>query len=200
MSEHSETPYRCSYTTGRQRCYSFRICCGTSEDKYATAKCREHCAEHGLPTEILDEPAVGPRTARARRSLSPRREVRMKLLYIAGPIRAENYYEIEKNIRRAEEVALAISALGAAVICPHSMARFYEHALPVELWLERDIEILKRCDGMVVVCPFRHSKGTVGEVQFCEENNIPVFYVQAHRETFEPLSENFTPIKRFLAE
>lgn len=38
-----------------------------------------------------------------------------KLIYIAGPFRADTLFEIEKNVMRAREYAAAVWAAGAVV-------------------------------------------------------------------------------------
>src|SRR4051812_23871364 len=101
----------------------------------------------------------------------------MNVIYIAGPFRAENAWEIEQNIRRAEELALACWRAGFAVICPHTNTRFFQGAAPDEVWLEGYIELLKRCDAVLVVLPnWDNSEGTQVEIKTAKESNIPVFY------------------------
>jgi hypothetical protein len=48
----------------------------------------------------------------------------MKLIYVAGPFRGKDAWEIECNIRRAESLALEVWRLGAACICPHPTPDF----------------------------------------------------------------------------
>jgi len=101
----------------------------------------------------------------------------MKVVYIAGPFRAPNAWEIEQNIRHAEELALQVWRAGFAVICPHTNTRFFQGAAPDAIWLDGDIEILKRCDAVVIAQPWRWrtSKGTVAEVREALTRSIPVF-------------------------
>lgn len=68
----------------------------------------------------------------------------MRVVYIAGPFRAENAWEIEQNIRRAEEAALELWRAGAAVLCPHTNTRYFQGAAPDHVWLEGDLELLRR--------------------------------------------------------
>jgi len=49
----------------------------------------------------------------------------VKVAYIAGPFTAGTAWEIEQNIRRAEEMALKLWRAGVAAICVHSIARFF---------------------------------------------------------------------------
>lgn len=99
----------------------------------------------------------------------------MKVIYVAGPFRGPNHWVIEENIRRAERIAWEVWANGDAAVCPHANTRFYQGSLPDATWLNGDIEILKRCDG-VVLCPgWRDSSGTRAEVAVAIDNNIPVY-------------------------
>lgn len=106
----------------------------------------------------------------------------MIVVYVAGPFRAPNAWEIEQNIRRAERLALEVWQLGAACICPHTNTRFYQGAAPDEVWLAGDLEILRRCDAVLVVPDWEQSAGTRAEIEFAQECKVPVFYHLAELE------------------
>lgn len=99
----------------------------------------------------------------------------MKVVYVAGKFRGPNHWVVENNIRRAEEVALDLWRMGAAVICPHTNTRFFDGAAPDEIWLEGDIEIMKRCDAVYMVGDWRASKGATAEREVALAAGIPVF-------------------------
>lgn len=96
------------------------------------------------------------------------------VLYIAGPFRAPNTWEAEQNIRRAEELALRLWRKGYAVLCPHTNTRFFHGAATDAVWLNGDLDLLSRCDKVVVLPNWKRSMGAVGEVDFAIANNIPV--------------------------
>lgn len=100
----------------------------------------------------------------------------MKLGYVAGPFRGANSWEMEENIRRAERLALEVWKLGAACICPHSNTRFYQGAAPDNVWLDGDLEMLGRCDFIVMTPDWTRSEGARGEHQFALDNGLAVFY------------------------
>jgi nucleoside 2-deoxyribosyltransferase len=100
----------------------------------------------------------------------------MRVIYIAGPYRGPDSWTIEQNIRRAETLALEVWKLGCVAICPHANTRFYHKALPDKVWLEGDLEILSRCDAVLVIADWQHSIGTRAELEFATLQNIPVFY------------------------
>lgn len=105
----------------------------------------------------------------------------MKRVYIAGAIRAPNLWKREQNIRRAEEAAIAVAELGCTPFCPHSMGRFFDHALPEEFWLKADLKWLSVSDAIVVVEPgWFESQGTQLEMAYAKEHNIPRFFWTPH--------------------
>ena len=111
----------------------------------------------------------------------------MKVVYVAGPFRGPNNWDIEENIRRAERLALEVWRSGAACICPHTNTRFFQGAADDAVWLDGDIEILNRCDAVVMTEDWQRSSGARAEEKHARENNIPVFYsLDALREWLKP--------------
>ena len=99
----------------------------------------------------------------------------MKVIYVIGPFSAPNSWEMECNIRKAEEIALRLWRLGFAVICPHTNTRFFEGAFSREVVIDGDKEILKRCDGCIKLEGWEMSAGSIEEIRFAMEKGIPVF-------------------------
>ena len=99
----------------------------------------------------------------------------MKVVYLAGPFRAANSWDMEQNIRRAETLALEVWRAGMACICPHANTRFYQGAAPDEVWLNGDLELVRRCDAMLLTPDWIRSTGASAEKAFAEQNGIPVF-------------------------
>lgn len=99
----------------------------------------------------------------------------MKVVYIAGPFRGPNSWVMECNIRRAEALALEVWRMGAAVICPHTNTRFFDGAAPDDVWLKGDLEILKRCDAVLMTWDWAKSQGATAERHYAELHGIPVF-------------------------
>lgn len=100
----------------------------------------------------------------------------MKVIYIAGPFRGKNSWEVESNIRVAETLALDVWRSGFAAICPHANTRFFDGAAPDNVWLDGDLEILKRCDAILLTKNWEQSKGATKEMQFAKALNMPVYY------------------------
>jgi hypothetical protein len=118
----------------------------------------------------------------------------MKVVYVAGPFRGANSWEIEENIRRAERLALQVWRLGAACICPHTNTRFYQGAAPDEVWLNGDLEMLRRCDAILMTPDWERSSGARAEHDFALKHNIPVFHDLYELDAWlEPVAETPAP-------
>lgn len=87
----------------------------------------------------------------------------MKVAYIAGPYRSTTIGGILANIEAARAVALKYWKLGYAVICPHLNTALFDGACPDSTWLEGDIEIMARCDVVVMMKNWRASSGARAE-------------------------------------
>lgn len=99
----------------------------------------------------------------------------MKVAYVAGPYRADTIYGVAQNIQKARDVALRLWKLGYAAICPHSNTAFFDGACDDSVWLSGDLEILRRCDFVVVLDGWEKSEGATKEVQIANIDGIPVY-------------------------
>ena len=99
----------------------------------------------------------------------------MKLVYVAGPFRGPNAWEIEQNIRRAEALALEVWRAGFACVCPHTNTRFFQGAAEDSVWLDGDLLILERCDAVLLTPDWQRSSGARAEVDHAKLKGIPVY-------------------------
>jgi hypothetical protein len=53
--------------------------------------------------------------------------------------------------------------------------RFYQGALPDEVWLTGDLELLDRCDAVLLVSGWERSVGTKAEIRHAETSGIEIF-------------------------
>jgi hypothetical protein len=104
----------------------------------------------------------------------------MKAAYIAGPFRAETPWLVEQNVRRAERVALAAHLEGYAAICPHTMCRHLEGAASDESWLEAGLELLRRCDVLILLPGWEVSSGTRAEFQAALDAGQDILHAELH--------------------
>ena len=103
----------------------------------------------------------------------------MKLVYVAGPFRAETPWAVEQNVRRAEAIGYDVYKCGAMPIIPHANTRFSHGLGPDEFWLNGTRELAGRCDALILVPGWEGSSGTRGEVKHMLELMRPVFHTIA---------------------
>lgn len=99
----------------------------------------------------------------------------MPVIYIAGPFRGANAWEVEQNIRRAESLAFQVAQLGAMPLCPHTNTRYFDGTLTGEFWLEGTLELLRRCDAVLFTPCWLRSSGARGEHAEAERLGLPCF-------------------------
>ena len=98
----------------------------------------------------------------------------MKVIFLAGPYRSETEYGVHANIQRAERVALEVWRLGAVCICPHKNTAYFGGALPDEVWLKGDHELVRRSDAVLLMDEWSESKGAADEKVFAERIGKPL--------------------------
>jgi hypothetical protein len=109
----------------------------------------------------------------------------LKKVYVAGKFRGSTAWDVESNIRKAEEHGLELAKKGIFPVIPHTMTRFFDkaHGIPDSLWLEGDLDLLRMCDGLSLVPDnWYGSTGTDGEIKHALRNGIWIF-VPEHRLT-----------------
>ncbi len=99
----------------------------------------------------------------------------MKVIYIAGKYRGSTPWEVEQNIRAAEEVAARVWAMGMVALCPHANSRHMEGVATDEVFLAGTLELMRRCDAVLLVPNWRDSVGARAEVAEAERLGLPVF-------------------------
>ena len=100
----------------------------------------------------------------------------MRVVYVSGPYRGPDAWTIETNIRRAEALALEVWRAGAAALCPHANTRFFQGAAEDDVWLAGDLELLKRCDAIIMTADWTRSHGARAELAFAIAHGLPTFY------------------------
>jgi len=106
---------------------------------------------------------------------------RNTIAYVAGPYAGKGRFGIVRwfrqwrNILRARKVAYALWSRGYTVICPHTNTAWMDKACSRDWFLKGDLEILDRCDVMVLLPGWRNSEGTMGELKYAFDHGIEVF-------------------------
>ena len=104
----------------------------------------------------------------------------MKVIYIAGKYRGATPWEVEQNIRAAEDIAAKVWAMGHAALCPHANSRHMEGVASDEHFLAGTLELMRRCDAVLLVPNWHRSEGARAEIAEAERLGMPVFGLRAH--------------------
>lgn len=101
----------------------------------------------------------------------------MRVAYISGAYRSKKGINgIAENIWKAREVALKYWHLGYAVISPHCNTAFMDGVDTDKMFLEGDLEILKRCNVIVMMKGWRKSEGAKQELELAKNSRVQVIY------------------------
>jgi hypothetical protein len=102
---------------------------------------------------------------------------RLPVVYIAGPYRAATAWRVLANVRAAQEAALRVWKIGAVALCPHSNTGLFDGECPDEVWLDGDLELLRRCDAVLLMERWEDSAGARAERDLALRIGLPVFEV-----------------------
>jgi nucleoside 2-deoxyribosyltransferase len=98
------------------------------------------------------------------------------VIYLAHKIRdPRGPYWMNKHIQEAAAVSIELWRMGAATICPGLNTYLFDGVLPDEIWLKGDLEIITRCDAVVMHPNWPTSEGAKLERMFAIEKEIEVF-------------------------
>jgi len=100
----------------------------------------------------------------------------MKLCYIAGKFRGENHWEIHQNVIKAEMAIPKLLEMGYAPICPHKLTENLQGLFPDQTYLEICLEILKRCDSILMLSNWKDSVGSCEELRKAKEWNKEILF------------------------
>jgi len=103
----------------------------------------------------------------------------MKIVYVAGKYRGETVWDIAENVRTAERVGLEVARCGAMPLIPHANTAHFHGIGPDEFWIEGTLELLRRCDAVMVCHNWKDSAGARAEVTEAERLRLPVFHLPA---------------------
>lgn len=97
------------------------------------------------------------------------------LVYIAGPYTPNNGMAISDNIDNARILAEECWRNDIPAICPQLNTSYMDAVAPPEVFYQGDLDILERCDAVLMVDGWELSFGSRMERIFAFRNNIPVF-------------------------
>ena len=99
----------------------------------------------------------------------------MNVVYVAGKYRDTHPYQIQYHIDCAKEVAMQVWKAGHAAICPHLNSAHFEGLNTEQHFIDGTLELMKRCDVVLLVPGWETSEGTKGEIAEAERLGIPVY-------------------------
>src|SRR5947207_11192639 len=106
----------------------------------------------------------------------------MRVIYVAGKLSGPNNFEIARNVAAAEDVGLRVAQFGAMPLSPHSNTglKFFG-TITEDFWYEGTLELLRRCDAVIMVPGYESSRGARAECEEAHRLNLPVFFVVEDR-------------------
>lgn len=99
-----------------------------------------------------------------------------KLVYVGGPYRDKDMYQVKRNIRNADMVGELVIEAGAYPIIPHKCTELMEGMQSPQFFIEGTMAAMARCDAMIVVPYWQSSEGTIGEIKEMNRLGKPVFF------------------------
>ncbi len=105
----------------------------------------------------------------------------MKVIYIAGKYRTKTEWQLVENIRLAEVAARRLWAEGWSVICPHKNTAHFggllgDEAKDHELWIEGDLELLRRADAIYMLHNWQSSCGAKKELDLARNLGKEIYF------------------------
>ena len=103
----------------------------------------------------------------------------MRVIYVCGPYRAETKHRRDINILKARAVTVELLKRGWSVLCPHLLYARFDDLYPEiddAVYLEADLELLRRCDAIFLMRLWCESAGAKREFEEARERGVPVYY------------------------
>ena len=99
----------------------------------------------------------------------------MRVIYVAGSYTGDSHNAVFENIMAARTAARRLWFEGWAVICPHTNSMFMDGQNTSRVFIEGDIEILKRCDAIYMLKGWELSAGAYAEFWCAKDNDLDVY-------------------------
>lgn len=106
-----------------------------------------------------------------------RTESKVRLVYVAGKFSAKTREGVEANIAAAVAVGIEVAKLGLFPVVPHANTSHpdYERVQEYPFWIAGTLELLRRCDAIVMVPRWEESSGAKGERAEASRLRMPTF-------------------------
>lgn len=102
---------------------------------------------------------------------------RVKLVYVAGRYSASSDRTVEENVEAARVVARRVAAAHPLLfpVVPHQLNAGLESVGDYEWWLAGTLELMRRCDAVVMVPGWESSRGACAEREEAIQRGMPIF-------------------------
>jgi hypothetical protein len=98
------------------------------------------------------------------------------LLYIAGCYAPKDGRTVDDHIELAKEASIAIWKTGNYALCPHmNTAHLDDEIDNPELFYAGTMEVLRRCDGIVMLENWEESQGAIAELAYAQDAGMPIW-------------------------
>lgn len=113
----------------------------------------------------------------------PEKKQGMKLVYVAGPYRAETREGVAQNVAAARHVGRLCVQKGWFPVLPTVNTAHLDHDFPGladdQYWLDGTMEMMRRCDAVVLVDGWQYSSGAKAEIEEARKMDLKV-YMSSH--------------------
>jgi len=103
----------------------------------------------------------------------------IKLVYVAAPYRAKTREAVAQNVAAARHVGSIVMRLGMLPVMPTVNTAFLDYDFPGvtddQFWIDGTLELMRRCDMVVMVDGWQYSTGATGELEEAKRLGIPVY-------------------------
>jgi len=123
------------------------------------------------------------------------------IIYISGKYTGGTPKETDQNIAAARKVAVELWNMGYVALCPHLNTANFEKdcGVPYAQYLSGDLELLSRCDAILLLEGWRGSSGACIERQYALEHEIPIFSTLNYPKLIEPNTQDHYFLSQLMA-
>jgi len=99
------------------------------------------------------------------------------IVYISGKYSGRTKEEVDANIRESEKVAKELWSAGIVALSPHlNTAHFEIEGVTYDDYIKGDLELLSRCDAILMLKDWMLSEGARKEKEFAKFLGMPIYY------------------------
>lgn len=106
---------------------------------------------------------------------------KIPVIYLAGPYRATATKTVQEHINHARAIGSALPSSGWIPLIPHSNLSHFDSICPDiddEFWLDGTLELMRRCDAVMMLDGWQDSVGAVNERDEALRLGMPIFSIE----------------------